>query len=78
LSIVDTYSDSITISGTASDNVGVTSVVWSTSNGGSGTATGTTTWSAVIPLLEGTNMVTITASDAAGNTAWRAITVVQN
>jgi hypothetical protein len=77
-SIVSTYADSITVSGTASDNVGVTSVVWSTSTGASGTATGTNTWSAVIPLLEGTNMVTITAYDSAGNSAWRALTVVQN
>jgi hypothetical protein len=78
LSIVDTYSDSIMISGTASDNVGVTSVVWTTSNGDSGNATGTAAWSAVVPLLEGTNMVTITAYDAAGNSGWRAITVVRN
>jgi hypothetical protein len=78
LSIVDTYSDSITISGTASDNVGVISVTWSTSNGSSGNATGTTTWSALVPLLEGTNMVTINVFDAAGNSAWRAITVVRN
>jgi hypothetical protein len=78
LSIVSTYSDSITISGTASDNVGVTSVVWTTSNGSSGTASGTTAWSAVVPLLEGTNMVTIRAYDAAGNSGWRALTVVRN
>jgi hypothetical protein len=77
-SIISTYADSVTVSGTASDNVGVSSVVWSTSTGASGTATGTNTWSAVIPLLEGTNMVTITAYDAAGNSAWRALTVVLN
>jgi hypothetical protein len=77
-SIVSTYGDSITISGTASDNVGVTSVVWSTSTGSSGTAAGTNTWSAAIPLLVGTNMVTVQAYDAAGNSAWRAITVVRN
>jgi len=77
-SIVEAYADSITASGIASDNLGVTSVTWSTSNGNSGTATGTTTWSAVIPLLEGANMVTITAYDAAGNLAWRAFTVMRN
>ncbi len=74
--IVETYSDSISVSGTASDNVGVTSVAWSTSNGASGAATGTTTWSAVVPLLEGNNVVTIRAYDAAGNSSWRALTVV--
>jgi Matrixin/Glucodextranase, domain B len=76
MSIVTTDSSSITISGTASDNVGVSSVNWSTSTGSTGTATGTTNWSAVVPLLEGNNTVTITAYDAAGNSAWRALTVV--
>jgi hypothetical protein len=30
-----------------------------------------------VPLLVGTNVVTIRAYDAAGNSAWRAITVVR-
>lgn len=74
--IVSTNLDSITISGTASDNVGVTSVTWSTSNYSSGTAAGTNNWSAVVPLLEGDNVITIRAYDAAGNSSWRAVTVV--
>jgi hypothetical protein len=52
-------------------------VKWTTSNGYSGTAAGTGTWSASVPLLVGTNVVTIRAFDAAGNSSWRAITVVR-
>jgi hypothetical protein len=77
LTMVATSSASIAVSGTASDNVGVTAVAWSTSTGGSGTATGTTQWSATVPLLVGSNVVTIRAYDAAGNSSWRAITVVR-
>src|SRR5688572_17095105 len=35
----------LTVSGTASDAVGVTQVTWANNRGGSGTATGTTSWS---------------------------------
>jgi hypothetical protein len=76
-SILSTSSASITISGTATDNVNVVAVRWSTSNGDSGTATGTTSWSAAVPLLVGDNVVTVRAYDAAGNFGWRAITVVR-
>ncbi|MGA2266913.1 MAG: matrixin family metalloprotease [Bryobacteraceae bacterium] len=77
LTIVATSSASIAISGTASDNMGVAAVKWTNSNGDSGTASGTTHWSANVPLLVGNNVVTIRAYDAAGNSAWRAITVVR-
>src|SRR5262245_19112777 len=36
----------LTIGGTATDNVGVTQVMWTNSRGGSGAATGTDTWTA--------------------------------
>jgi hypothetical protein len=75
--IVSTSSALMTMSGTAADNVGVTSVQWSTSNGDSGRASGTAHWTAVIPLLVGTNVVTVRAYDAAGNSSWRAVTVVR-
>jgi hypothetical protein len=77
LTMVATSSASIAVSGTASDNVGVVSVQWTTSNGYSGTAAGTSKWSASVPLLVGTNAVTIRAFDAAGNSSWRGITVVR-
>jgi hypothetical protein len=75
--IVTANSSTIAINGTASDNVAVTSVTWSTSNGASGAATGTTSWSAVVPLLIGNNVVTVRAYDGAGNSSWRALTVVR-
>ena len=66
----------LTISGTASDNVGVTQVSWVNDRGGSGTATGTTSWTAAgIALLSGSNVLTVTARDAAGNTATDVLTV---
>ena len=70
---------SLALSGTAGDNVGVTAVSWVSSRGGSGTASGTTTWSvASIALLSGTNVLTLTARDAAGNTASDVLTVTVN
>jgi len=75
--IVSTSSSTISFSGVASDNVAVTAVKWSTSLGDAGDASGTTTWTASVPLLVGTTVVTVRAYDAAGNSAWRAVTVVR-
>jgi hypothetical protein len=75
---VSTTSVSIPFSGTASDNVGVTSVAWSTNTGSSGKASGTTSWAASIPLLVGSNTVTIRAYDAAGNSSWRSVVVTRH
>jgi len=66
----------LTIGGTASDALGVTQVTWVNDRGGSGTATGTTSWSASgIVLQSGSNVLTLTARDAAGNTASDTLTV---
>lgn len=66
----------ITIGGSASDNVGVTSVSWTNgATGGSGVATGTSAWSASVPLVEGNNQITVTAIDNVGNSASDTITV---
>jgi uncharacterized protein YjdB len=71
-----TNTSSITLSGTASDSVGVTQVTWTTSTGASGTATGTTSWSvANIGLHSGANIITVTAHDAANNVASKTLTV---
>ena len=75
--IVSTTASSLAFSGTAADNVAVAAVKWSTSGGDTGTASGTGAWNATVPLLTGTNVVTIRAFDAAGNSAWRAVTVVR-
>lgn len=72
-----TTTNSVTLAGTASDNVGVTSVTWSNAaTGGSGNATGTTSWNTgSISLNPGDNAITVTAHDAAGNTRSDQITV---
>ena len=63
-----TANGTFSLSGTASDNESVTKVTWSNQQGGNGTATGTTSWSASgISLQPGANLLTITAFDPAGN-----------
>jgi Matrixin len=74
-----TSASALMVSGTATDNVGVASVTWATSNGTSGIATGTTNWStSAIPLYIGSTTIVITASDAAGNSSWRSLTVTRD
>ncbi|MBI2933792.1 MAG: hypothetical protein HYY16_19280, partial [Planctomycetes bacterium] len=59
----------VTIGGLASDAVGVAGVTWlNEGTGGRGAALGTTTWSASVPLAGGSNVLRVTATDAAGNT----------
>ncbi len=71
-------SPTIRIQGTATDNVGVTQVAWSTSSNRTGVAAGTSSWNTgEIPLLVGTNTVVVRAHDAAGNSGWRSITVTR-
>jgi glucose/arabinose dehydrogenase len=66
----------LTLEGTAGDDVSVTQVTWASDRGGSGTASGTTTWSASgIPLQAGSNVLTVTAQDAAGNSQTASLTV---
>jgi Bacterial Ig domain/Purple acid Phosphatase, N-terminal domain len=67
---------SLALGGTASDNVGVTQVTWTNNRGGNGAAAGTTSWSAgAIALQAGTNIITVTARDAAGNSRPATLTV---
>lgn len=75
--MVSTTASSLAIRGTAGDNVGVVAVEWSVSTGSSGQATGTASWSANVPLLVGTNVIIVRAYDRAGNSGWRAVTVVR-
>jgi YD repeat-containing protein len=68
---------SVTIAGTAADNVGVTQVTWANDRGGSGTASGTVSWSqSGISLYPGANVLTVTARDAAGNIGMDTLRVV--
>jgi len=71
-----TSSSSMNLGGTAADNVGVTSVTWTNSQGGSGTDSGTTSWTVSgLALQSGANVLTVTAKDAAGNTGIATLTV---
>jgi hypothetical protein len=71
-----TSAATLALSGTSSDSVGVTEVSWANNRGGSGNATGTTSWSiASISLQSGTNDVTVTARDAAGNLGTKVLRV---
>lgn len=71
--------NSLSLAGTASDNVSVTQVTWSNTLGGSGTASGTGSWSVGgITLQNGTNTITVTARDAAGNTGIDTLIVSYN
>jgi Ca2+-binding RTX toxin-like protein len=66
----------ITLAGTAADDTGVASVTWVNNRGGSGTATGTTSWTATgIPLAGGANIIAVTATDLSGNATTDTITV---
>src|SRR5262249_51025828 len=60
----------IDLAGVASDNQGVTVVLWTSERAGVGLAQGTDAWNIKqLPLLQGLNRITVTARDAAGNTA---------
>jgi hypothetical protein len=73
-----TTAASIRLQGTASDNVGVAKVTWSASSGRSGVAAGTSNWdTGDVALLVGTNTIVVRAYDAAGNSAWRSVTVTR-
>jgi hypothetical protein len=74
-STFSTTSATITLGGTAGDAVGVSQVKWASATG-SGNATGTTSWNTgVIPLVAGSNVITVTAFDAKGNQASDSLTV---
>lgn len=78
LTTVSTSAGTIAFSGTASSSTGLSSVGWSTSNGDSGTAQGTASWTiAAIPIYQGINTITIRAYDTAGNSAWRSVVVTR-
>lgn len=75
LSVTQT-STAFRLGGTAADAVGLASVSWSSDKTGSGTCTGTTSWSTNgLTLAQGVNVITVTATDLAGNTATARITI---
>jgi hypothetical protein len=72
------YDSTITLGGTSSDNVSVSSVTWACPKcePTSGSASGTTTWTINdIGLSDGENVITVTATDPSSNTGTDQITV---
>ncbi|MDO8537972.1 MAG: Ig-like domain-containing protein [archaeon] len=65
----------IVITGTATDNIGVTQVTWSNNRGGTGNAIGIIDWSANVSLQPGENIITFTAKDAANNIGTDSVTI---
>ena len=65
--LVRVLNNSITLTGTASDPSGISSLNVSLDRGSVGSVQGTTSWSAVLNLAPGSNTVTITAADTANN-----------
>ena len=65
----------VTFGGTATDNVDVTEVAWSSDRGHSGRASGTDTWIAGVPIQRGQNTITISARDYAGNVSTKVVVV---
>jgi hypothetical protein len=66
---------SITISGTASDDKGVSKVEIQVGSGSWQVATGTSPWSKSVTLSAGSNTITARATDAAGNIKEASVTV---
>ena len=71
---------SIALAGTASDDKGVSSVTWNSDRGGSGTASyASGAWSASsVPVKVGQNVVTVTATDTAGQTSVATLTIINS
>jgi hypothetical protein len=67
--------DEITVSGTASDNVGIEKVEVRVNNGMWNTAQGTVSWSLPVSLVEGTNTIEVRAEDPSGNTGEDTVSV---
>lgn len=65
----------ITVSGSASDNVGIEKVDVRVNNGLWNTAQGTASWSLPVSLVEGTNTIEVRAEDPSGNMGEDSVTV---
>jgi hypothetical protein len=68
--VYQTAVNTVALGGIAADDTGVVEVTWANAQGANGTASGTTSWTAAgVRLVAGFNDITVTAKDAAGNTA---------
>lgn len=75
--VYETEFSTLNLSGTAADNLSVIEIKWTSNHGGQGVANGVAPWSVNdIPLQPGLNVIEVTASDAVGNTATDALSVI--
>ena len=75
----DTFTTAaITVSGTASDNEGVSKVEVRVGSGYWTNASRTTPWSAIVTLIQGMNTIDVRAIDTAGNSETASVTVARN
>lgn len=73
-----TTASSVTLSGSVLNASGAATVVWQSSGGHSGQATGSPAWAiSSVPLNPGVNLITVTASDASGKTAHGLVRIVR-
>ncbi len=73
-----TRQSSVEFRGFASDDTSVDRVTWSNNVGGAGLASGAGFWrTGPIPLLFGTNVITMRAYDPSGNQSWRSVIVTR-
>lgn len=78
LTTLTTAAATITITGTASDNVAVSEVNWTGPGGRSGLATGASQWQIPdLPLVPGINVIIVRAYDGAGNMSWRSLVITR-
>jgi hypothetical protein len=76
--VVTVAGSTTSITGTASGGTGITRVTWQTSNGATGTASGTGKWEASgIPVAQGNTTIVIRAFDSKGSSAWVAMVAVR-
>lgn len=68
-------SETLAITGTSSDAVGVIGVTYALNGAAEVACTGTTSWSASLTLVEGVNTIVIRARDAAQNTTSTTLTI---
>lgn len=65
--VIDTTDDQMKLAGAASSDIGVDAVSWESDQGEKGTASGTDSWQIEsIPLELGANTITVTATNATG------------
>ena len=77
--VVTVSTTTLSVSGTASGGAGITQMTWQTSNGATGTASGSTRWVASgIPIPQGNTTIVVRAFDAKGASAWVALVAVRH